>query len=131
LNATFIVFDLLLLSLLRHTSIISLPHYTTTSHIATAPHYTTPGLAALQDLPVTGIAQIVFLIGLLELGYGSRKKLIAEVHIEKAVERFQWTDEIIAEQKAKELNNGRAAMMGMLGIFVHELIGQSPFQPLL
>ena len=89
------------------------------------------GIAALQDIPVTGIAQIVFLIGLLELGYGSRKKLIAEVHIEKAVERFQWTDEIIAEQKAKELNNGRAAMIGMLGIFAHELVGQSPFQPLL
>ena len=89
------------------------------------------GLAGLQDIPSTGLAQIAFLIGLLELGYGARKKLIADVHIEKAIERFQWTDEIIEEQKAKELNNGRAAMMGMLGVFTHELIGQSPFQPLL
>ena len=89
------------------------------------------GLAGLEDVPSTGIAQIAFLIGLLELGYGARKDLIGEVHIEAARQRFGWTDEIIEEQKAKELNNGRGAMMGVLGIFTHELIGQPPFQPLL
>ena len=36
-----------------------------------------------------------------------------------------FSDEEKIEQRNKEINNGRAAMMGILGLYVHEMMGVS------
>ena len=42
---------------------------------------------------------------------------------------FTWkaTEEEKLEKRAIELNNGRAAMMGILGLMVHEMIDGEPY----
>jgi hypothetical protein len=72
------------------------------------------GLAAWNDVPVGGIVQMLLFIGLLEMGFESRKAEIEEVHLKKS----KWNDATIRRKKAIELNNGRAAMMGITGLMV-------------
>ena len=80
------------------------------------------GLAGLETVPFGGLVQIILFIGLLEMGYTSRKAEIEKVHLEKS----KWNEKTIANKKAIELNNGRAAQMGILGLMVHEKIDGKP-----
>jgi hypothetical protein len=74
-------------------------------------------------LPVSGAMQIVLLIGLGEMGYTSRQAEIEKVHLDKS----KWDAKTIDRKKAIELNNGRAAMMGIWGLVTHELIDGHPY----
>ena len=62
------------------------------------------GLSGLTTVPVGGLVQIVLFIGLLEMGYTTRKDEIEKVHLQKS----KWNEKTIATKKAVELNNGRA-----------------------
>ena len=84
------------------------------------------GLAAFEDLPVTTTVVIIALIGLMEVGYGTRQEEIEDAQLQ-ACEKFGWDEEEIAWQAAIELNNGRAAQMGILGLMVHEKIDNNPY----
>ncbi len=81
------------------------------------------GLAAWEGVPVGGIVQMVIFIGLIEMGFETRKEEIEKVHLEKS----KWNQDTIRRKKAVELNNGRAAMMGILGLMVHEKIDNHPY----
>ncbi len=81
------------------------------------------GLAAFEDIPAAGIAQIVAFIGLIELGYGARKDEIAEAQLKAS----GWDQETINKKLAIELNNGRAAQMGILALMVHEKLDNNPY----
>ena len=81
------------------------------------------GLAAFEDIPAAGIAQIVAFIGLIELGYAARKDEIEEAQLTAS----GWDDETIAKKLAIELNNGRAAQMGILALMVHEKLDNNPY----
>jgi hypothetical protein len=83
------------------------------------------GLAALDDLPIQTIIATVALIGLLEIGFGARQEEIEEAQL-RACEKY-WDDETIAWKVAIELNNGRAAQMGILGLMVHEKLDNNPY----
>jgi hypothetical protein len=81
------------------------------------------GLAALDTIPAAGIAQIVAFIGLIELGFNSRQEEIEEAQLKAS----GWDAETIEKKKAIELNNGRAAQMGILALMVHEKLNNDPY----
>ena len=87
------------------------------------------GLAALDTIPAGGIAQIILFIGALELGFGLRQADIEEACVKyqsnfppSAIVPFDF-DRV----SAVELNNGRAAQMGILALMVHEKLDNNPY----
>ena len=87
------------------------------------------GFAALSTMPAAGLAQIITFIGFLEIAV--MKDITGGEHIgdfRNGAIDFGW-DTFSAEKKlekrAIELNNGRAAQMGILALMVHEQLGVS------
>jgi len=81
------------------------------------------GIAALTALPALGLAQVVAFIGLIEFGYAARKDDIEAAQLAAAEEAGL----DINQKIAIELNNGRAAQMGILGLMVHEMLDNNPY----
>jgi hypothetical protein len=81
------------------------------------------GLAALDTIPPAGLAQLIAFIGLIELGYAARKEEIEAAQLNAS----GWDDETIEKKLAIELNNGRAAQMGILALMVHEKLDNNPY----
>lgn len=81
------------------------------------------GLAAFDSIPAAGTLQIVALIGLIELGFAARKDDIEAAQIKAS----GWDEETLNKKLAIELNNGRAAQMGILGLMVHEKLNNDPY----
>ena len=81
------------------------------------------GLAAFDTMPLAGIAQIIAFIGLIEIGYTTRKDEIEAAQLKAS----KWNDATIKKKLAIELNNGRAAQMGILGLMVHEKLDNNPY----
>jgi Chlorophyll A-B binding protein len=81
------------------------------------------GLAALDTIPAAGVAQIVAFIGLIELGFGARQEEIEAAQLNAS----GWDEETINKKLAIELNNGRAAQMGILALMVHEKLNNDPY----
>ncbi|KAL7569081.1 hypothetical protein ACA910_016920 [Epithemia clementina (nom. ined.)] len=82
------------------------------------------GFAALSKIPIAGLAQIIAFIGFLELSVMkdiTGGEFVGDFRNE-AID-FGWDVFTPEEQERKrtiELNQGRAAMMGILGLMVHE-----------
>jgi hypothetical protein len=81
------------------------------------------GLAAFTVIPPAGLAQLFGFIGLLEIGFGVRQEEIEEAQLTAS----GWDEETINRKIAIELNNGRAAMMGILALMVHEKLDNNPY----
>lgn len=79
------------------------------------------GLAAFETIPSAGIVQLIGFIGLIELGFGKVKEEIEETCASKYPELAD------DRRKAIELNNGRAAQMGILALMVHEKLDNNPY----
>jgi len=62
-------------------------------------------------------------IGLLELGFGARQEEIEEAQLKAS----GWDGETIDRKIAIELNNGRAAMMGIFALVIHEKLDNNPY----
>ena len=81
------------------------------------------GLKALTDLPVEAIFGTLLTVALIEGGYAARKDEIEEAQITAS----GWDQETLDKKLAIELNNGRAAQMGILGLMVHEKLNNDPY----
>lgn len=86
--------------------------------------------ASLQMGPI-GVAQIVIFIGFLEVFVMKQKEGsfpgdMSRVNpFEKQWDSFD--EETKLRKRAIELNNGRAAQMGIFGLIVHEVINNHPY----
>lgn len=91
------------------------------------------GIAALEKVPALGWAQIIAFIGALELGVMKDSANGAAPgdfpgDFRNGALDFGWdsfSPEEQASKRAIELNNGRAAQMGILALMVHEELGVS------
>jgi hypothetical protein len=84
------------------------------------------GLAVLDTLPLAGLAQLFFFIGLLEAGFSTIEKDVEAICVKK-MNQAGWDAKKQASKRAIELNNGRAAQMGILGLMVHEKLDGNPY----
>jgi len=90
------------------------------------------GLAALGKVPSFGVVQIFFFVGFLELFVMTDITEEAEFvgDFRNGFIDFGW-DKFSEEEKLRkrgiELNNGRAAQMGILGLMVHEALDNNPY----
>merc|ERR1712071_223232 len=85
------------------------------------------GFAAFNDIGGGGIGQIIALIGFLELAI--MKDVTGEAEFpgdfRNGALDYGWDtfdEETKASKRAIELNNGRAAQMGILALMVHEML---------
>ena len=86
------------------------------------------GWAAVGAIPSAGLAQIVLFVGALELAV--MKDVTGEAEFpgdfRNGALDFGWDtfdEETKLSKRGIELNNGRAAQMGILGLMVHEQLG--------
>jgi hypothetical protein len=84
---------------------------------------TKAGLAGLAELPTNVIFGTVLIVALIEGGYAARKEEIEEAQLRAS----GWDQETIDKKLAIELNNGRAAQMGILALMVHEKLDNNPY----
>ena len=100
-----------------------LGHLVTTAgvRVPLGPNEVKTGLAVFDTLPTSGLAFTFLTIGAIELGFASIK--------EELEEYCSTTYPDIAEERrmAVELNNGRAAQMGILALMVHEKLDNNPY----
>lgn len=85
------------------------------------------GLAAFENIPTGGLAQIIAFIGLMEWGFGSIEKEMETASCESYIGKNIFLRGGLAKKQAIELNNGRAAQMGILGLMVHEKLNNDPY----
>jgi hypothetical protein len=62
-------------------------------------------------------------VALIEGGYAARKDEIEEAQIRAS----GWDQETLDKKLAIELNQGRAAQMGILALMVHEKLDNNPY----
>ena len=86
------------------------------------------GIAGLKDIPSAGLIQIIAFIGFLEV-FIMKDKGQGEFPGDLRNGMFTWkgTEEELTQKRAIELNNGRAAQMGILGLMVHEQLSGEPY----
>lgn len=84
------------------------------------------GLAAFETIPGWGIAQLILFIGVLEAGFGYQEQNIAD-ECQMRMDEWGWSAQKQRTKFAVELNNGRAAQMGILGLMVHEKLDNNPY----
>ena len=90
------------------------------------------GIAAIKGpdaIPFNGIGQIICFIGFLEITFMKEVPGFAEFpgDFRNGYIDFGWDEfdeETKLQKRAIELNNGRAAMFGILGLMVHEKIAE-------
>merc|ERR1719245_2118286 len=81
------------------------------------------GLGAVAKIPSAGLLQIFLLCGFLELsGFKRAEGAAPGDYIDK-----NYTEERKQFLRAVELNNGRAAQMGILALVVHEYYFDKPW----
>nr|Q08587.1 RecName: Full=Fucoxanthin-chlorophyll a-c binding protein D, chloroplastic; Flags: Precursor [Phaeodactylum tricornutum]CAA80896.1 light harvesting protein [Phaeodactylum tricornutum] len=89
-----------------------------------------PSLAAFKEIPAGGLVQLLFFIGVLESSV--MRDLTGEAEFvgdfRNGAIDFGWDtfdEETQFKKRAIELNQGRAAQMGILALMVHEQLGVS------
>ena len=100
-----------------------LGHIVTTAgaRVPLGPNEVKNGLAALDTCPTAGLAFSFLTVGAIELGFASIKEELEDYCTSN------YPDIASERRKGVELNNGRAAQMGILALMVHEKLDNNPY----
>ena len=85
------------------------------------------GLFGPNAVPQQGLVQLIIFIGALDLGFTNYAQPEVEAYCVGKAEAAGWSDAKLTSKKAIELNNGRAAQMGILALMVHEKLNNDPY----
>jgi len=90
------------------------------------------GIAGLSDIPTNGLLQILAFVGFLEIYVMKDVNGTGETpgDFRNGFDLGMWdkySEEEKAQKRGVELNQGRAAQMGILGLMVHEKISGDPY----
>jgi len=92
------------------------------------------GLAALMGphaMPYPGVIQLIIFIGALDLGFTNYAEPGVAAKCDEIMTNLGWgaspTSYTKRLKQSIELNNGRAAQMGILGLMVHEKLDNNPY----
>mmetsp|Transcript_10434 Transcript_10434/g.29786 ORF Transcript_10434/g.29786 Transcript_10434/m.29786 type:complete len:209 (+) Transcript_10434:40-666(+) len=88
------------------------------------------GIGGLFQVPPAGLAQIILVTALIELAWWPASKLDGDYGIRLGkINNWQQEPAKKVRQQNAELNNGRAAMMGIFGIITQEVLtGQNLYE---
>jgi Chlorophyll A-B binding protein len=85
------------------------------------------GIAGISQIPTAGLVQMFAFIGFLEVFFMVDKgKGAFPGDLRNGMFAWKGSDAELTTKRAIELNNGRAAQMGILGLMVHEQLNGEP-----
>lgn len=85
------------------------------------------GLIGPHAVPQQGLVQLIIFIGALDLGFTNYAKPAVEAACTAKMNDLGWNEQKQQSKAAIELNNGRAAQMGILALMVHEMLNNDPY----
>lgn len=85
------------------------------------------GLFGPHAVPQQGLVQLIIFIGALDLGFTNYAKPDVEAFCTKKMDEAGWNEDKQNSKRSIELNNGRAAQMGILALMVHEKLNNDPY----
>lgn len=71
--------------------------------------------------------QLIIFIGAIDLAFTNYAQPEVEAACVKYATSLGWDEKKINSKKSIELNNGRAAQMGILALMVHEKLDNNPY----
>lgn len=85
------------------------------------------GLFGPHAVPQQGLVQLIIFVGAIDLGFTNYAKPEVESACIKRMNDAGWDEAKQNSKRAIELNNGRAAQMGILALMVHEKLNNDPY----
>lgn len=85
------------------------------------------GLFGPHAVPQQGLVQLIIFIGAIDLGFSNYAKPEVEAACVKKMNDLGWSEAKQNSKRSIELNNGRAAQMGILALMVHEKLNNDPY----
>jgi hypothetical protein len=85
------------------------------------------GLFGEHAVPQQGLTQLIIFIGAVDLGFTNYAQPEVEEFCEGKMDSANWDEDKKNSKRAIELNNGRAAQMGILALMVHEKLDGNPY----
>jgi Chlorophyll A-B binding protein len=85
------------------------------------------GLFGEHAVPQQGLTQLIIFIGAVDLGFTNYAQPEVEAACLAKMEEVGWDEQKQSTKAAIELNNGRAAQMGILALMVHEKLNNDPY----